>query len=319
MNIENSFATYADSAVARTKRGFTTASKITGLAIRSDLRKLEEAETKATTKALAKASSVKTLSGGSKLDVGPTAVPPANHRLRLSGYYVCRQRQRNVLEILQGPYASYGQAQTASRRYLTKTQDDPRKIEILRGITLRSRTTKFAADFVEAVVRNVAHAHPLPKIATADEKARIAKQRELAKQRIAKRRAEDLIRSLGSPDYSKLFVVDDKRKRIIHGPFGKHADAVKAAAGLKNVVILSGRQCNNESLKYASDFKANKEYKLTVGMFAVGVTVKLNGKKVKITAFDKTHKIVRTGWGDFFMVDCTYDLKTRTIIAPTQK
>ena len=324
MIIENSFTACANSAMNRAKRSFTVATKTTGLAIRSDLRKLEDAEAKATTKALAKASAVKTLSGGSKLDVKPApkakpAVAPANHSIKASGFYVCRQRQKGVLEILHGPYASYGQAQNALRRYLTKTQDDPRKVEVLRGVTLRNRTTKFATDFVEAVVRNVAHAHPLSNIATPTEKARIAKQREIAMARMALRRAETAIRRLGSPEYSKLYVVDDKRKRIVAGPFSKHKDALAALAGVKNGVVLAGRQCTNESLKYATDFKANKVFKLTVGMFAVGVTVKLNGKKVKIAAFDKAHKIVRTGSGDFFMVDCVYDPITRTIIAPNQK
>ena len=330
MTIETTFATRANSAMLRAGRDFTVTSKIAGLGMRSELRKLEVAETNATERALIaadKIGKVKKVAYAEPGDVpeAPKKYTKADLQAGISHTYIAR-RLRSGYEVFAGPFLLRGMldSRTSMRKFQAANPTlDPRTLEFVRGRELAGtdKTVKFADTFKPRAVRTAPKTtdrRPKP-VETAAQKAAAKKRQEAWNQRRLAGKATRMIKALSTPDYSKLYVIDDKRNRIVAGPFSKLADATKAAADVKNAVVLSGRQCRNESLKYATSFKANKEFKLTVGMFAVGVTVKLNGKRVKITAFDKAHKIVRTGYGDFFMVDCTFDPVANVIVAPNQK
>lgn len=106
---------------------------------------------------------------------------------------------------------------------------------------------------------------------------------------------------------SKYYVVDVNRNRVMYGPFVRETEARRISNAQKHCVVMSGRGCRNNYMRYDARFTPTKRPRVTSGMFAPGSAVIIGGKATKVIIFDKKHRRVITKIGDRDIVDFGFD------------
>lgn len=179
---------------------------------------------------------------------------------------------------------------------------DPRTLHVIMGRQLNSGKFTVAKSLRLPVVSAAAQQRAKPKVTATQIAARKASQAAVNARR-AVIRADRLVRRACDFVASKLYVVDDKRNRVVAGPFGKHKEASTLAGGQKHLIVLTGTQCRNEDLKYLLGFKPVTAPRVTANMFAVGVTIMVAAVRAKITTYQAKTKTVVTNLGTVHSTD----------------
>lgn len=284
----------------RAETGFKQAKYAFSVAVRKQLTKVGDAEQKATDKALAGVEKLikltTTIAAENKQEKAAPKVAVKQPLLRSIHYYLVR-KARGVCEVVAGPFGFRGQSQSATRTYLMQnTSVDPRTVHVIMGRQLNSGKFTVAKSLRLPVISAAAQQRIKPKVTAAQIASRKANQAAVNARR-AVIRADRLVRHACDFVASKLYVVDNKRNRVVAGPYSKHKEASTLASGQKHLIVLTGSQCRNEELKYVLGFKPLVQPRVTANMFAVGVTIMVAAVRAKITTYDTKTKTVGTNLG----------------------
>lgn len=106
---------------------------------------------------------------------------------------------------------------------------------------------------------------------------------------------------------NKYYVVDVKRNRVMYGPFVRETEARRISNAQKHCIVMTGRGCRNNYMRYDTRFTPTKRPRVTSGMFAPGSAVIIGGKATKVIRFDKKTRLVVTKIGDRDIADFGFD------------
>jgi acyl carrier protein len=287
----------------RAEVGFKQAKYAFSVAVRKQLTKVGDAEQKATDKALAGVEKLikltTTIAAENKASPKVVVKQPL---LRSIHYYLVR-KARGVCEVVAGPFGFRDKGRSAIRTYLMKNATvDPRTVHLVMGDQLNRGKFTVAAGLSLPLVAASVQQRIKPKTTPAQSASRKAHQAAVMARRAAIR-ADRLVQQACAFVPSKLYVVDNKRNRVVAGPYSKHKEASALASGQKHLIVLTGTQCRNEDLKYLLGFKPVTAPRVTANMFAVGVTIMVAAVRAKITTYDTKTKTVVTNLGTVHSTD----------------
>lgn len=119
--------------------------------------------------------------------------------------------------------------------------------------------------------------------------------------------AQMLVESAIGFSRNKYYVVDVKRNRVVYGPFVRETEARRISNAQKHCIVMTGRGCRNNYMRYDTRFTPTKRPRVTSGMFAPGSAVIIGGKTTKVIRFDKKTRLVVTKIGDRDIADFGFD------------